>query len=525
MKKLIALSTSLFILTGCVAAEPNLQEGADYDENVIIDAPIVEESASTDISEEVSDVGGQTQEEEVSTSSEPKEDDRGAEISVVERNSSAVEEGPEEGRLEVVDAPTNYQLSYETIEDDQCKLVERSYRGSGDARGTAASFPKTPVKFPRTGNVNIDLIFLEWEDEPKKSSDTRFHRNQARMFADWVEMVSEGKINVNLKEHGWFTVPGSASDFYIPSEWSGGAIIDEVANAGKNCAIEQCDDILQPILDHWTSAVDPYIDFSSSNMVLFGIPVGSNILEDGMYGTGHSPGMDRGGVVRTEERHIYDWSAPGNWFMEQTGSPPWVFYAHEWGHSVGLSDFRIVENQFLPKDEFEFYKVNPMGTYELMDNQGGPTRTITSWLRWVQGWLDDDQVTCVLPEQIGTNYYELNPLNVVGADNKSIVIKMSDTDAIVVESRRWDPKFDVQVVNNHDGLIVYTVDATLGHNEGPLRLQSPRDITKYLRNPYTSPDWRVLDAVLDQGDFVEVDGIRIELVDKGSGKDIVKVSR
>jgi len=116
-------------------------------------------------------------------------------------------------------------------------------------------------------------------------------------------------------------------------------------------------------------------------------------------------------------------------------------------------------------------------------------------------------------------------LNTVGAADKALVIKIDSTTALVVESRRWDKKFDVPIKHSRDGLIVYRVDATLGHEEGPLRLISPRDITQYLKEDRTYPDWRCLDVFLYPGDTVSAYGLTIESLGIVDGSDVVRVTR
>lgn len=172
----------------------------------------------------------------------------------------------------------------------------------------------------------------------------------------------------------------------------------------------------------------------------------------------------------------------------------------------------------------EKWLVNPMGGLEVMDNEGGPTITINAWTRWVQGWLNDDQATCVLPENVQTeNYYKLSQLNRVGAKDKLLVIKTSATTALLIESRRWDSKFDTPIQHSRNGVIVYRVDTTLGHEEGPLRLYSPRDITKYIYEEKTWPDHRCLDVFLYEGDKVTAQGFTIEVEKLSSSGDIVKI--
>jgi hypothetical protein len=166
-----------------------------------------------------------------------------------------------------------------------------------------------------------------------------------------------------------------------------------------------------------------------------------------------------------------------------------------------------------------------MHGFEIMDNQGGPIRTIVSWLRWLQGWLTDDQITCIDGGAVKDELYKVTQLNKINGTVEALVIKTSATTALVVESRRWDSRFDVPVVHSKDGVIIYTVDSTLGNHEGPLKLLSPRDITKYLKETTTYPDWRTLDAVFYEGDSITVDGLTIKLERMDSAGDIIRVSR
>lgn len=410
---------------------------------------------------------------------------------------------------ELAPVEKTFDFAVETIDDDQCKLEQKSYRLGPEL---AALFPPKPAVLPFEGEMQVDLFLIDWDDVEGTQRDKEFHRNELEMFRDFVFMISEGKLRFNVEVHDWTRIPGDSQDHYINSQNSGGNTKD-------------AEPVLQPMLDHWIEQIDPDFDFSNTEMVLFGVPTASDVMETGAYGFGQSKTRGYGAKVITDERTIRDWIAAGDWFIDNPPQPPWILYAHEWGHMVGLADFRDQEQQFVPDDEYEKYLANPMGSYEVMDNQGGPFRTFTSWVRWVNGWLDDDQVTCVLGSEVSDDFYELKFLNEIGALPKALVIKLSDTKAIVVESRRWDEKFDVPIVNNGDGVVVYTVDATKGHMEGGLRLVSPRDISVYLEEPNTYPDFRMLDAILIPGDSVTIDGVTIEMVDLGIERDVVKLSK
>jgi hypothetical protein len=159
-----------------------------------------------------------------------------------------------------------------------------------------------------------------------------------------------------------------------------------------------------------------------------------------------------------------------------------------------------------------------------MGNQDGAVKTVSSWLRWLAGWLDDEQVVCVTEESIEDEYFKLNPLNDISGGLESLVIRLDETTAVVVESRRFDARFDRRIPHSRDGLVVYVVDATLASAQGSMMLLSPRDITKYVEVEH----WRSsqeMDGNLCQGDSVAVSWLRIEAAAIQDGGDYVRVSR
>jgi len=158
-----------------------------------------------------------------------------------------------------------------------------------------------------------------------------------------------------------------------------------------------------------------------------------------------------------------------------------------------------------------------------MANQDAGTQGLSAWMKWLQGWLDDSQVTCIDATTINKEFYRLDEANIVGGENEMLVIRLSDTQALIVESRRWDSRFDLPIAHSRDGVNVYLVDVTRGHWQGPLRLLSPRDITQYLSQENVWPDWRVLDVILFEGDSVEMGGIRVTNVQSEREADTVLI--
>ena len=406
-----------------------------------------------------------------------------------------------------------------TLDSNICKIEENSrarkigdpvpnFLGEADImgryKGNATAFPFAPTALPIMGEIDVALIYVDWADNPGNKIDYDYYQEQVKFFDDFYWMASENKLDMKVQTSDkWFRIDGSYEDFTLTFE--------EEAQRGE--APKK-----QVFYDAAVAASDPEFDFTDIEIVFFAFPRGKSVF---FHGGPHEFNFDWNGYLRTEERDIYDTTAPGDWFLNSGGDePPWVNYVHEVGHMLGIPHQANEDNQ----REDRLWLQNPINGYEIMANQGGATRTMSSWLRWLAGWLDDEQVACTTKATIEDEFYELTPINNVSGEKESLVIKLSDTKALVVESRRFDTYFDRPSPNNKNGLLVYTVDATKGSAQGNQALLSPRDITKYL----VEPMWRTsseLDAMFFQGDSVVFEGIKIEAYSIGKNSDVVRVTK
>jgi M6 family metalloprotease-like protein len=406
-----------------------------------------------------------------------------------------------------------------TLDSSICKIEENSrarkigdpvpnFLGEADIRGrykgNATAFPFAPTALPIMGEIDVALIYVDWADNPGNKIDYDYYQEQVKFFDDFYWMASENKLEMKVQTSDkWFRIDGSYEDFTLTFE--------EEAQRGE--APKK-----QVFYDAAVAASDPEFDFTDIEIVFFAFPRGKSVF---FHGGPHEFNFDWNGYLRTEERDIYDTTAPGDWFLNSGGDePPWVNYVHEVGHMLGIPHQANEDNQ----REDRLWLQNPINGYEIMANQGGATRTMSSWLRWLAGWLDDEQVACTTKATIEDEFYELTPINNVSGEKELLIIKLSDTKALVVESRRFDTYFDRPSPNNKNGLLVYTVDATKGSAQGNQALLSPRDITKYL----VEPMWRTsseLDAMFFQGDSVVFEGIKIEAYSIGKNSDVVRVTK
>jgi hypothetical protein len=107
----------------------------------------------------------------------------------------------------------------------------------------------------------------------------------------------------------------------------------------------------------------------------------------------------------------------------------------------------------------------------------------------------------------------ISPIERIDQQTKAIVVRLSDTKILVVESRRSEG-FDV-LAPSQEGSLVYTVDMTIPTIKGGWKVQ---------RRP-GSTDPQFVDAALRAGEAITVEGLRIEVVSRDQNGDTVKVSK
>ena len=104
-----------------------------------------------------------------------------------------------------------------------------------------------------------------------------------------------------------------------------------------------------------------------------------------------------------------------------------------------------------------------------------------AWSRWQLGWLEPDQIRCVTQLDTETTI-TISPVALPGNEGAMIVIPVSETEVIVIESRR---KLGYDAGREHqwpdgaktifprlvdEGILVYTVNASLDTGQLPIKV-------------------------------------------------------
>jgi M6 family metalloprotease-like protein len=132
---------------------------------------------------------------------------------------------------------------------------------------------------------------------------------------------------------------------------------------------------------------------------------------------------------------------------------------HELGHLLGLPDLHDWQS-------FGLLNRKHVGGWDVMSsiNTGGH---FLAWHMWKLGWLDPNQILCVLGS-FETIEETITPLETRGG-LKAVFIPVSASRAYIVEVRQ---KIGVDTDLCDSGVLIYSVDANARNGTGPIRVSS-----------------------------------------------------
>lgn len=381
-------------------------------------------------------------------------------------------------------APSQPSANIET-----CKIVEKTrMRASTGLSPLPTGFPRHTIA-QKTGTVKWALIPLDFPDLNGEANFRSRVDEQIKLTSDWFYTVSEGKFKVEwVVADNWVRLPGKTSDYTISQSVN----LNDAANGPK-------------LFKDAMEAADPKFNFTGIQTVNFILPKGQNFIQESSQGFPWDEAVKN---LVTNEGSVSSFSIPGKMF-DSDNRQYWSYYAHEFGHAMAIPH---VGSSREP---------NPFLGLDIMGNQDGESKELSGWLRFVAGWLDDEKVYCQELSTLKNTDITLVPLSGSGNGVKMVVVPISETKAVVIESRR-ETKFSCTMPSKRNGVLVYTYDATLMHGENFLKPVTPID--RAIEYSSNCPVVGYPNPILYKGQKVSVEGVTIEVVDS-LNYDKIKISR
>jgi M6 family metalloprotease-like protein len=337
-------------------------------------------------------------------------------------------------------------------------------------------------------NTVIQLIPIYAADtvEPKNSP-AEDYSIYLKFLKDWIDYSSDFGSNVEIRTPSkYIKMDSKLSDFGIlhTNNWQ------TPGHVAFNKAV--------------VAASDDSIDFKGVNIAIVVPPAGTDTSVLGQATIGSLETKEGVVPVGMSEYAVLA-STPNASTYSGLGHP--FFWVHELMHSgYGFDDHYGDTKQDLNSEY-------GMGWLTLMTPFGGD---LTTWEKWILGFMKDSQIQCVTAA--GSSTHWIAPSTVKTTESKAIVIRVSATKAIVVETLRPGGLY-YKIPMQTQGALVYEIDLTqAGHGMGmKLSLPIGRTVTS---NPFFMASYP-----LKQGESTITNGYRITILESGTFGDVVKVEK
>jgi len=252
--------------------------------------------------------------------------------------------------------------------------------------------------------------------------------------------------------------------------------------------------------------VDSQINFSGAQMVVVVVPGGTplDVIQQGPLGDF----ITQEGTIGAGSSVYPDTYANPSRLQYAGLAHPYV-WLHEFFHLGIPLDDHYGDRGTDVKSEYG------MGSWTLMTpGPGGGDLSI--WEKWILGYIADSQVRCA--DKSNTSLHWLAPSSVKTTEDKALVIPLSQTKVIVIESIRAAGLY-YKWPKNTWGALTYVVDVSKEKHGYGMKLILPQN-----RSAGTIP-YTFAEAPLRKGESIIYEGVKISIVESGDFGDVVKVEK
>ena len=300
-------------------------------------------------------------------------------------------------------------------------------------------FPLSGYTLPIEGEANLIVAMVSFDDAPRSElTPEGFLAPQLEEMTRWSKFWSQGKFRYTFQMvDEWINVPVNHADYPVRPK------VDQQTSRQNAYQISRM----------VTEALPDGLDYDAADGILIYWAPGIHAFE-GDIGL---QGFERGMELPTPQgpKGMFFWSG-NKWHYEDTGQMTQKLKAaHTWSFWIYL----MLDSQGLhnhgPGNGW------PNGLQQLQVPNPEFSGALLGWDAFKLGWIDDEQVHCIDPADLTDEVrFILTPQEIGGGERRLAVIPLSDSDVVVIESRRpvgyseqWDP--------SHSGLVVYSIDPSI----------------------------------------------------------------
>jgi M6 family metalloprotease-like protein len=347
----------------------------------------------------------------------------------------------------------------------------------------AVGFPMWPERAKLSGTLKIAIVAVDFPDLQDAGNPMEHFKEVLDLNKDFFEKMTNNKVKIEyISTNSYIRMPKSIYDYNLS-----GNLFEHTFDGN----------IYWKYVREAIAVTDSKIDFTGATSMFVLTPPATTIK---MIGTFVAGALEPGQEMITNEGKIFNVMIRGNGKYPEDNWG-WI---HEFGHGLGMTDLRDVVDPAKQNSD-------DLGVFDLMNSLQMPELLI--WERFTLGIINDDQIRCVTKNSPTTHW--IVPVEELSNRTKGIVIPLSKTKAIIVESRR-KLGYDTKMQSKTEGALVYTLDTTITYGQSPIKIVP--------RVGSTDIHWRT-DSTLHVNDSVTVEGWKITVVESGEFGEVVKVEK
>jgi M6 family metalloprotease-like protein len=355
-----------------------------------------------------------------------------------------------------------------------CKLPVADGRGDVSIGG----WPRIDERLKSTGGVIATVVMVDFPDAPASMTPTdAFARISPS--ADVFNEMSYGKLSYTFKPQlKWYRMSKKSTD-YVAGGWTFIKHREYITEAAKLADVD--------------------IDFSKTDSLI----ILANPDSTGIGNSGPAFAAIRKNGITLDGKYISN-GATSAYDLNNWKS---IWLNHEVTHTLGLVDLYAF-TQSNSANRYDGFRYTGEFSYMGFSSYESNAPSLFAFERWNLGWINDSQIKC-LKDAKSTEL--ISPVQTSGGV-KAVVIPISRTKAVVIESRRAIG-IDKNIAKS--GALVYVVDSSIQSGQGPVRV-FPSDV---------SSDPRYLKAPRALGESVTTEGVTIKVTKSDDSGDTVEITK
>jgi len=405
---------------------------------------------------------------------------------------------------------------------DICRVPDRSSANRSEGPSIAYPIPSGEqfARIPRVGPINALIIPIDFPDSPGSGSPVALTNEIIEKTNAWMKWYSQGKSYYNFQTYEkWIRTPKNSTE-YLPNSRT-----SEIPTDALNFKAGKERDKFEIASEYLDLAKDQF-DYKDAHSIFFLYPRDVKIWSE-FWGLGINDPA-RGWYTTYDPRLVDVWIHSSSGRQTYYNFPVWAFFLHENLHNQGLQG----------------HAPNQGYNLGIMTNQYGLSLPLSSWDTLIIDWQRENQFYCLQKENVKATNIVLSPLEREEIGTKAIMIRLSNSQVLVIESRRrdkWSSGFNgfPGLPEGFYGVITYKVDTTANPLYGVMEADgkdwkdSSPAYAYYIRNldvdhgfvrgaPQSGPI--DMNFFLYEGESLTTNGIKISLVKSGD-HDEVKIEK